>query len=162
MPLLVGQDAARDLGGQRVGGAVAQGLVVPQGHHLGDHQHQQFHPQSEEPPDPDEGRVAPVPVEGGGPAGGQQQLQHPRVVLFLGDEEPDRLGVDRITREVGLAGECGAVAVLADLELLDAADDLGRQLRALAPVGVAQGRSALPLGLELAHPCPVLAFDHVQ
>ncbi|MBT2404973.1 hypothetical protein J7I97_21120 [Streptomyces sp. ISL-87] len=41
---LVRQDPPRDLRRQRIRAAVPHRPVIPQGHHLGHHQHQQLHP----------------------------------------------------------------------------------------------------------------------
>lgn len=75
------------------------------------------------------------------------------MVLFLGDEEPDRLRVVGVAGLVRFADEVGAVTVLADLEALDAGPHRRMQRRALPPVRITLGAPALALVLE--PPCPL-------
>src|SRR5690606_232546 len=75
---LVGEDAGGHLPGEGVGGAVAQGAVVPQGDDFRDHQDQQFRAQAHQAPQPDEDRVAPVARQGRPAARGQQPGQAAR------------------------------------------------------------------------------------
>jgi hypothetical protein len=151
--LLVGQDPPRHIRSERVAGAIAQGPVITQRHHFRDHQHQQFHAQAHETPQAYENRVTPVAGQRPFAARGQEPSKETGVVLFFGDEEPNRLRVVGVTGLVRFVHEVGAVTVLADLKALDTGPHRWMQRRASTPVRVTMGAPALALLLE--PPCPL-------
>jgi hypothetical protein len=81
------------------------------------------------------------------------------VVAFLGDEQPDRGQVVRVTRPGRLVDQAGPVTVLAELEPLQAANERGPEPNPAGPRRVAVGLALFGDGLEPLYPAakPVMS-----